>query len=207
MNLPSNTVLQSGKYQIIGTLGQGGFGNTFYIDKFEVSREIWDAIMLSSNSSHSDLEKGKLPIAQVSWAECNDFIKKLNYLTGLKFKLPSENEWEYAAVSGEDYKLKFEENPLASNSYSWSAANSGNQAHAIGKLSPNKLGIYDMMGNVWEWTSTPFSKQTSETGDSIYVRKGGSFKTSSIESILGRYGDYENHKIHHLGFRLALQKP
>lgn len=93
---------------------------------------------------------GNLPVECVSWDDCNNFIKKLNQMTGKKFRLPTESEWEYAARGGNKSK-----------GYQFSGSNKSfdvawynlfdEKTHPVGVNTPNELGIHDMSGNVYEW--------------------------------------------------------
>ena len=112
--------------------------NDYYIGKYEVTQKLWQAVM-GSNPSY--FKGNNLPVENVCWNNCQEFISKLNSLTGRNFRLPSEAEWEYAARGGS--------NNL--DAVAWYDGNSGNKTHAVGTKQPNELGLYDMAGNVWEW--------------------------------------------------------
>ena len=182
----------------------------YYIGKFEVTQELWKAVM-GSNPSY--FNGSNLPVEQVSWNDSQEFITKLNGLTGANFRLPTEAEWEYAARGGSEsggYKYS------GSNSIgevAWYTDNSGSKTHTVGTKSPNELGIYDMSGNVWEWCqdwygSYSSGSQTNPQGPSstsFRVLRGGSWGGSargcrvSIRDNIAP--DYRND---HIGFRLVL---
>ncbi len=120
----------------------------FYIGKYEVTQEEWHAVM-GKNPSYFKGEKN--PVENVSYRDCQEFIEKLNKLTGLNFSLPTEAQWEYAARGGLNscgYKYSGS-NDL--NSIAWCKNNSGGNTHPVGQKTPNELGLYDMSGNLWEW--------------------------------------------------------
>ena len=120
----------------------------YYIGETEVTQELWQAVMGSNPSRFiGDLQR---PVENVSWNDCQAFVRKLNELTGGNFRLPTEAEWEYAARGGQksrDYKFSGSNNI---DDVAWYWDNSNNTTHPVKAKSPNELGIYDMSGNVWE---------------------------------------------------------
>ena len=156
----------------------------YYIGKYEVTQKLWQAVM-GSNPSCS---KGdNLPVEQVSWNECQDFISKLNVMTGKRFRLPSEAEWEYAARGGKKSRGYLYSGSNAIGDVAWYEGNSSFMTHAVGTKQPNELGIYDMTGNVCEWCQDRFgsyssSPQTNPTGavsGSYRVDRGASWGNSA----------------------------
>ncbi len=133
-------------YNIIEPIHRESISN-FCIGKTVVTNALWNAVMGSS------IQGDNLPMKQVSWNDCMIFIRKLNSLTGENFRLPTEAEWEYAARGGSKslgYKYSGSNNI---GEVAWYGENSGNKTHPVATKSPNELGLYDMSGNVWEWTS------------------------------------------------------
>ena len=152
----------------------------YYIGKCEVTQELWEAVMGSNPSNFKGAQK---PVEHVSWNDCQEFISRLNSLTGRTFRLPTEAEWEYAARGGNQsshYKYSGSGN-IGDVARYWD--NSGKKTHAVGTKSPNELGIYDMSGNVYEWCSDWYGgysagAQTNPQGpssDSCRVLRGGSW--------------------------------
>ena len=143
----------------------------YYIGQTEVTQELWKAVM-GSSPSYSDYVGAKNPVNDVSWNDCQEFISKLNRLTGGRFRLPTEAEWEYAARGGnKNCGYKYSGSDYFLGSVAWYKDNSGSEVHPVGSKSPNELGLYDMSGNVWEWCSDwygdyPSSPQTNPTGAS-----------------------------------------
>ena len=184
--------------------------SSFSIGKYEVTQEEWEAVM-GSNPSHF---KGvRHPVEKVSWNDCQEFIRKLNSLTGKRFRLPTEAEWEYAARGGKKSRgYKYAGSNILDN-VAWYLENSSNKTHNVGQLSPNELGLYDMSGNVDEWCydwygSYGSSSQSEPVGPhsgSDRVCRGGSM--NDLEwfcrlSYRNRYVSGDS-KIN-LGLRLAL---
>ena len=182
----------------------------YYIGKCEVTQELWEAVM---GSNPSNFRGAQNPVESVSWNDCQNFIKKLNSLTGRTFRLPTEAEWEYAARGGNQsshYKYSGSDNI---DDVAWYYDNSGSSTHAVGTKSPNELGIYDMSGNVWEWCSDWYGgysagAQTNPQGPSSgsnRVLRGGSWSYSAWNcrvSIRNYYGPDNSDSI--IGLRLVL---
>ena len=152
----------------------------YYIGRYEVTQKEWQAVM---GDNPSKFYGDNLPVDYVSWNDCQDFINKLNQLTGLKFRLPTEAEWEFAARGGKQSKgYKYSGSDNAKN-IAWYEKNSGSKPHQVGTKEPNELGIYDMSGNVGEWCGDWYgryssSAQTNPTGPSsgsVRVLRGGSW--------------------------------
>ena len=186
--------------------------NDYYMGKYEVTQALWHAVM---GSNPSKFKGDDLPVEQVSWNDCQEFISKLNGLTGKKFRLPTEAEWEYAARGGRKSRGYQYSGSSNVSDVAWYVGNSGSKTHPVGTKQANELGIYDMTGNVWEWCQDWYgsyvsSSQTNPTGDVSGPRRvgrGGSwyyndrFCRSSF-----RYRDAPGRRIYCLGFRLVLSE-
>ena len=132
----------------------------YLIGKHEVTQALWEAVMGSNPSANK--QGGNYPVENVSWNDCQEFIKKLNARTGMKFRLPTEAEWEYAARGGsrsKGYKYAGSNNL---NEVGWYDENSDNHTHSVGEKKSNELGLYDMIGNVWEWCQDWYGAYSSE---------------------------------------------
>lgn len=126
----------------------------FAIGMYEVTQAEWNAVM---DDNPSDVKGATLPVAKVTWRKVQDYLQKLNAKTGKKYRLPSENEWDYAARAGSAASYTFGEDESHLPKYGWYDANSGGVTQPVGKLKPNAFGLYDMHGNVWEWTNDCYS--------------------------------------------------
>ena len=183
----------------------------FMIGKTEVTQELWQAVIGSNPSYHSG---NNLPVEEVSYKDCQEFIKKLNSLTGLNFRLPTEAEWEYAARGGNK-----------SNGYKYSGSNdigsvawyeettNGSGTKSVATKAPNELGLYDMSGNVWEWCSDWYGdyssgSQTNPKGPSsgsLRVYRGGSWGINAMYCRVSyRISSNPGSRFSFLGLRLAL---
>ncbi len=132
--------------------------NGFYIGKYEVTQAQWRKVM-GKNPSHFKDCGDNCPVESVSWTDVQSFIAELNGMGSRKYRLPTEAEWEYAARDGgkaEKWAGTSSDDKLAD--YAWYDANSGDRSHPAGKKKPNALGLYDMSGNVWEWTQDWFGE-------------------------------------------------
>lgn len=177
--------------------------NDFYLDKYELTQNLWELIM-GNNPSH---KKGNnFPVDQVTWDKAQEFIWKLNNLTGLNFRLPTESEWEFAAKGGNvSRNFKFS-GSNKQEEVAWYPDISGKQTHPVGLKKPNELGLYDMSGNVWEWTSDKASKNynSPRTMDSYIMRGGGAYKGTRDGRVTSRGFLPINSTNYGIGLRLAL---
>ncbi|MFN8862673.1 MAG: formylglycine-generating enzyme family protein [Flavobacteriales bacterium] len=153
----------------------------FYMMKYEVTQAQWNAVMGSNPSSHYGCDE--CPVEQVSWDDIQGFISKMNSMTGKRFRLPTEAEWEYAARGGNISKGSKYSGGSNLDGVAWYDGNSGSATHPVGQKQPNELGLYDMAGNVWEWCQDwhgdyDSAAQTNLSGassGSIRVLRGGSW--------------------------------
>lgn len=186
--------------------------NDYYIGKYEVTQSLWQAVM-GTNPSY--FKGDNLPVEQVSWDNCLEFISKLNSLTGRKFRLPTEAEWEYAARGGKKSRGYQYSGSFNISDVAWYNGNSGNKIHPIGMKQANELGVYDMSGNVNEWCQDWYgsyvsSSQTNPLGansGSFRVCRGGSwyFGTVNCRSSFRSRGNPDT-RSRYLGFRLVLSE-
>ena len=193
--------------------------STYRMGQTEVTQQLWEAVMGSNPSRF----KGNpyRPVEQVSWNDCQEFIAKLNELTGRRFRLPTEAEWEYAARGGEaqdgyNYAGSNSINNVAwyyENSYVVGPEHYDYGTHPVAHKSVNALGLYDMSGNVWEWCQDWYGsygsdEQTNPTGPATgyyRVSRGGSWCNSAKYcEVTARNYAFPSYKEYYLGLRLAL---
>ena len=186
--------------------------NDYYMGKYEVTQALWEAVM-GSNPSY--FKGDNLPVEKVSWNDCQEFISKLNGLTGRKFRLPTEAEWEYAARGGKKRRGYQYSGSSNITDVAWYDGNSGSKPHPVGTKQANELGIYDMSGNVYEWCldwygSYSSSSQTNPTGadsGSFRVFRGGGWGIYARGCRLSyRYIFTPDDRRSYLGLRLALSE-
>ncbi len=182
--------------------------SSFYINKYEVTQKQWVALM-GSNPSY--FKGDDLPVDQVSWDDAQEFISKLNQLTGKKYRLPTEAEWEFAAIGGNKSKGYKYAGSNDLDCVAWYGRNSELQPHPTGQKQANELGLHDMNGNVWEWCSDwygryTFTPRTNPSGPSFgfcRVLRGGS--CDSVDSSCRfRMANAPGDRHCYWGFRLAL---
>ena len=182
----------------------------FHIGDTQVTQALWKAVM---GSNPSRFRGDDLPVENVSWSDCQEFIKKLNVLTGKIFRLPTEAEWEFAARGGNKSRGYKYAGDNSIGDVAWYGGNSDNKTHPVKTKLPNELGLYDMSGNVWEWCMDWYgdyisSAQTNPAGsscDSPRVLRGGSWRNdASYCRVAFRYYFSPSFRISSGGFRLAL---
>ncbi len=147
--------------------------STFSIGETEVTQELWQAVM---GSNPSKFEGAKHPVENVSWEDCQNFIRELNKLTGRRFRLPTEAEWEYAARGGNKGNGHKYAGSSAIDNVAWYDGNSGGQTHDVATKRANELGLYDMSGNVWEWCQDWYGSYSSGSQTNPAGASSGSFR-------------------------------
>ena len=184
--------------------------STYYIGKYEVTQAEWQAVMGTNPSS---FKGDNFPVEQVSWDDCQEFIRKLNEMTGKNFRLPTEAEWEYAARGGNKsggYKYAGGNNV---DNVAWFEDNSGSKTHPVGTKRDNELGLYDMSGNVLEWcqdwlgdysSASQTNPQGPATGTNRVLRGGSWSNGARFCRLSFRDGCGPDARYGNGGLRLAL---
>lgn len=208
--------------------------NSFYLGETEVTQELWRYVT-GNEPTYGKRDYGRgydYPVYYVSWEDCQSFIKRLNSMTGLCFRLPTEEEWEFAARGGKKGSGNKYAGGNNMDDVGWYCRNSGeaylkgdlfnmgdlielrrsnkNKTHPVKTKCPNELGLYDMSGNVWEMCSNKYYSysygiiQTNNTGNE-YVQRGGSWGSAEDFCRVSCRGT-ANTARNATGFRLALPK-
>lgn len=183
----------------------------YYMGETQVTQALWRAVM-GDNPSYFKGENN--PVECVSWDDCQEFVKKLNELTGEKFRLPTEAEWEFAARGGN--KSNHTEYAGSNNldEVAWYNGNSGKKTHPVAQKQANELGLYDMSGNVGEWCSDRYGRYSESSltdplgpssGDYCVLRGGGWIGDARHCRVSFRSRSNPDFRYYRsIGFRLAL---
>ncbi len=184
----------------------------YYIGQTEVTQALWQAVMGNNPSYHKG--NNTYPVENVNWNDAQTFISKLNNITGISFRLPTEAEWEFAARGGtksKGYKYSGSNNI---NYVAWYEDNSGYKTHPVATKAPNELGIYDMSGNVGEWCQDWYGmyslqsdyNPTGSSSGSDRVHRGHCFGNDVwYMRVAARDKTHpDNPPLDNIGFRLAL---
>ena len=185
--------------------------NDYYISKYEVTQALWQAVM---DSNPSEFKGESLPVENVSWDDCQEFISKLNRITGKTFRLPTEAEWEFAARGGKKSRGYQYSGSNNISDVAWYEDNSDNKTHAVGSKQSNELGIYDMSGNVWEWCQDWYERYNSSSqvnpigaSGSYRVYRGGGWSNTARDCRSScRSGSTPVYRDYDLGLRLILSE-
>jgi formylglycine-generating enzyme required for sulfatase activity len=183
----------------------------FYLGRYPVTQAQWEAIMGTNPSMFK--RSGTHPVEQVSWRDVNEFLDRLNAATpaGVRFRLPSEAEWEYAARSGGKMELYAGGDEV--DRVAWTVETSGRSSQPVGRKQPNGLGLYDMSGNVWEWCRDVYVPNAATAGrpplsgaGSERVIRGGCWSLDDWSARCSRrFGFPEDYFGAGLGFRVAAE--
>jgi formylglycine-generating enzyme required for sulfatase activity len=210
-------------------------GDGFWLFDAPCTQVLWKAVMKRNPSRFRSPTR---PVEQVSWNDCQEFVKKLNgLLVGLALSLPSEAQWEYACRAGTtaatyagDLDILGENNAPVLDAIAWYGGNCGvdfeldegwevsgwreqqydrpkGGTHPVGRKAPNGWGLYDMLGNVWEWCQDVFGDEEAAAGErsrasAHRVFRGGSWIDSARDVRAAyRFGFVPGNRVYNLGFR------
>lgn len=179
----------------------------FWMGKFPVTQKQWQDV-ISNNPSYPATARPDAPVEQVSWKDVQSFMAKVNDMQSRwTVRLPTEAEWEYAAragTKGETYG--------ALDEIAWYRSNASGITHPVGQKAHNAFGLYDMLGNVWQWCQDWFGPyadapsidpQGAASGDR-HPTRGGCFYCEAVhERAARRNRDLEDHRSRSIGFRIV----
>jgi len=199
----------------------------FWMGKYEVTQGQWKAVM-GQNEAWFE-QKDDYPIEWISWDQAKDFVDNLNEKTGLRFRLPTEAEWEYACRAGTDTPFCFGES-IGSDQANFNGGFPYGDAQKdiyreatcpVGSFQPNAWGLYDMHGNVWEWCEDVYKEDiydhpelltANDIGNPLYsgedshrvFRGGGWLGSGNVLRSACRCHELAHYSLIYIGFRLVL---
>lgn len=185
----------------------------FQIGRYPVTQKQWKAVMGSNPSFFT--RSDNCPVENISWIDVHKFISELNMITKYQFRLPTEAEWEYAAMAKETFR--FSGSNLIDEA-GWYQGNSSERTHPVGEKIPNNYGLHDMSGNVWEWCSDWYDpyyysqfiakNPKGPTFGTKRVLRGGSwFNFKGLCRVSFRFNHIPRKGQRYIGFRLACSNP
>ena len=187
---------------------------SFLLGKTEVTQKQWIEV-IGSNPSLDTSCGQNCPVEGVTWNDIQNFLVRLNQKTGQKYRLPSEAEWEYAARAGTTTDWSFGNDESKLDSFAWYSQNSGHRTQPVGRKLPNAFGLFDMHGNVWEWTQDCWHENyagapsdgsawtTGCTGNYRVLRGGSWYYDSADLRSSFRIWNFSDVRGNDFGFRLA----
>jgi formylglycine-generating enzyme required for sulfatase activity len=191
---------EAGRYDDEGPLREETIESGFWLFETLCTRALWSVVM-HGNRAHT--YEQDWPVERVSWDDCHEFVTRLNaLLDGLHASLPSEAQWEYACRAGTNtarYHAQLSE-------IAWYAGNSDGESRPVRTKRPNAWGLYDMLGNLWEWCADPYHRygEGASAASSSRVVRGGSwdYEARDIRAAC-RYPNEPGDRFSYLGFRCA----
>ena len=196
--------------------------SSFYMGETEVTQGLWEAVMGTTLEQQRDNENPEWPLRgvgadypmyYVSWDDCQTFVEKLSGLTGRRFRLPTEAEWEFAARGGNKSKGDKYAGSKHMGLAGWYYMNSVSSSHPVKEKAANELGLYDMSGNVWEWCSDWYGRydrvlqidpQGPDVGEERVLRGGGWAYYAPRCRVSFRYKFNPEHSNSSYGFRIVM---
>jgi formylglycine-generating enzyme required for sulfatase activity len=179
----------------------------FYISKYPITQEQWMAVMGTNPCTFAGRN---MPVEKVNWHDANLYAFRLGLRTGKKYRLPTEAEWEYAALG--NVPFEYAGSPDV-NEVAWHSGNANGRPQPVGTKKPNDLGLYDMSGNVWEWcmdwhsnyTNTAVTNPIGAPTGTAKVLRGGSWADIAGFCVTICHGNSDpNVAQGHTGFRLVM---
>tara|TARA_R110002167_G_scaffold8292_3_gene38449 strand:- start:10334 stop:11170 length:837 start_codon:yes stop_codon:yes gene_type:complete len=189
----------------------------YWIGRMEVTASQWLTLMHKAAANGQD----QRPASAISWEQSQAFLKRLNQNSAQIFRLPTEAEWEYACRGGASTEPDYTLNPDRREEAWYNNHDNKRETQTVGQLKPNDWGLYDMLGNVWEWTQDNYSSQAytnhkynnprwADSGNSVSnnqrVIRGGSHRSEHRHVRCSARGHYGAHQaLPHIGFRVVME--
>lgn len=193
--------------------------SSYYMAAVPVTRGFWNEVL----NLNGAVDGSNLPVNEVSWEDCQSFIRKLNEQTGKSFRLPTEAEWEFAARGGNNSRGTVYSGSNDIEEVAWFSGNSKKALHPVKQKNPNELGLYDMNGNVKEWCMDWYDLYDSESQEipeilvqptrpismtyllpERVVRGGGWESIARSSRVSTRFSQKPDDRSDSVGFRLVL---
>lgn len=197
--LPQDTLADADEVRHQETVGD------YYIGETEVTQALWEVVMHKNRSKQKGAD---MPVEYVTYEQIQEFIVRLNKMSGRHFRLPTEAEWEYAARGGRQskgYLYAGSDNP---DEVAYTLTHDFDDHHKrVAQLKPNELGLYDMSGNVWEFCEDWYRKTpTSKPSGNFHVMRGGSYDCDARYSrVTNRFMYDQRRRRMEVGFRLVME--
>ena len=211
MFLMGSPETEKDRHKIEGPQHEVTISKPFYMGVYPVTQEQYEQIM-GKNPSH--VKGAQSPIETVSWHDAVEFCKKVSQKTGKTVRLPTEAQWEYACRAGTKTRFSFGDKAEDLGDYAWYDGNSDRVTHPVGQKMPNDFGLYDMLGNVWQWCADWCSEDYSEARDTdptgpasgkARVLRGGCWYDAPLHCRSAyRNGDLPGSRLGIIGFRVVV---
>ncbi len=197
--LPQDTLADADEVRHQETVGD------YYIGETEVTQALWEVVMHKNRSKQKGAD---MPVEYVTYEQIQEFIARLNKMSGRHFRLPTEAEWEYAARGGRQSKGYLYAGSDHPDEVAYTLTHDFDDHHKrVAQLKPNELGLYDMSGNVWEFCEDWYRKTpTSKPSGNFHVMRGGSYDCDARYSrVTNRFMYDVRRRRMEVGFRLVME--
>ncbi len=197
--LPQDTLADADEVRHQETVGD------YYIGETEVTQALWEVVMHKNRSKQKGAD---MPVEYVTYEQIQEFIVRLNKMSGRHFRLPTEAEWEYAARGGRQSKGYLYAGSNNPDEVAYTLTHDFDDHHKrVAQLKPNELGLYDMSGNVWEFCEDWYRKTpTSKPSGNFHVMRGGSYDCDARYSrVTNRFMYDVRRRRMEVGFRLVME--
>ena len=182
--------------------------NEFFMSATEVTFDQYDAFCKVTGKENPDDKgwgRGNRPVMHVSWYDAIEFCRWLSQETGTKVRLPSQDEWLFAALGGNKSKGYLYSGSDNWQEVSWFERNSEDKTQPVGTKNPNELGLYDMSGNLWEWCAD-WSENDGKNGREIRCVRGNSFDNHPSDPRKSTVCIEADARHYNIGFRVVMMK-